>query len=277
MAFSENQLAKLRRRRNERRENKRKRTLKWLPPDPVERKYRVFLKKYVRQYFNLIEDIIIPQLPMLIQQAKALRPDSIHTDESWSKRVQDLLSSVTSSFNESSDNLGSEVNEIAKDTSKFNKNQFDKVIESGLGKQMIIQEPWLNDQLEAFQAQNLSLIRDIRERERSEIEGILQRGLAAGDSKTSMAKQIQKRSGIARRRANTIARDQVAKLNGQLTKLRQEEAGIKKYMWVTSGDERVRASHQARGGNIYNWSESPIPGEPINCRCTAQPILENLS
>ena len=42
------------------------------------------------------------------------------------------------------------------------------------------------------------------------------------------------------------------------------------FEWNTMGDERVRPTHEARDGVIYNWHNAEIvPGEEPGCRCWA--------
>lgn len=42
------------------------------------------------------------------------------------------------------------------------------------------------------------------------------------------------------------------------------------FEWNTMGDERVRPTHEARDGVIYNWDNAEIvPGEEAGCRCWA--------
>jgi len=47
------------------------------------------------------------------------------------------------------------------------------------------------------------------------------------------------------------------------------------YRWRTSGDDKVRPSHAANEGRIFNWDRAPAtghPGEEPGCRCTAEPV-----
>ncbi len=77
--------------------------------------------------------------------------------------------------------------------------------------------------------------------------------------------------------ANRIARDQVGKLHAQITQTRLGEAGVQRFVWSTSGDERVREEHVELDGKTFEVgvgdSEEGVPGEPINCRCVAIPVL----
>ena len=75
-----------------------------------------------------------------------------------------------------------------------------------------------------------------------------------------------------------ITRDQTNKLIGNLNQARQTQAGITKYMWQTSNDERVRDSHWSKDGQIFSWdlppSDTGHPGHDIQCRCSALPIID---
>ena len=161
---------------------------------------------------------------------------------------------------------------------------------SVLGVDLIQREPWLRDTVDSFTKQNVALIKSITDDAVTDIEGFVQRGLSAGSRHTVIQKEIKEQFGVTRRRAKLIARDQVAKLNGQITKTRQEALGLEKYRWRTSRDERVRGNpagkypqsrynHWAREGKTFSWEKPPPdghPGFPIQCRCTAEPVFEEM-
>jgi SPP1 gp7 family putative phage head morphogenesis protein len=87
------------------------------------------------------------------------------------------------------------------------------------------------------------------------------------------------RTDVSDSRAKLIARDQVAKLTGELTKERQLDMGVTGYIWRTVGDERVRDSHSEVDGKFFTWDNPPFetdgnhPGEDYQCRCWAEPVL----
>lgn len=62
--------------------------------------------------------------------------------------------------------------------------------------------------------------------------------------------------------------DTIEKLNAEIKKIRG------KYIWRTTGDEKVRAEHTQLNGNIRDFSDSPDPGDDFNCRCWAE-ILDD--
>ena len=86
--------------------------------------------------------------------------------------------------------------------------------------------------------------------------------------------QTYKLSGYDLRR---LTRDQTSKLNGELNRARQEQVGVREYVWSSSGDGRVRPSHVANDGLTFSWQNPPAgtghPGEDIQCRCVALAVL----
>ena len=92
---------------------------------------------------------------------------------------------------------------------------------------------------------------------------------------------------LTRSRAALIARTEVAKATTALTQVRAEELGIGWYLWSTSRDSRVRASHRKMESVLVAWTDPPSPellvgeeslgryhaGEIFNCRCDAQPVV----
>ena len=78
--------------------------------------------------------------------------------------------------------------------------------------------------------------------------------------------------------ARVIARDQTTKAIGALTELRQREMGVERYRWSTSGDERVRPTHQSNSGRVFRWDSPPAdtghPGSDVMCRCVAEAVFD---
>jgi SPP1 gp7 family putative phage head morphogenesis protein len=54
---------------------------------------------------------------------------------------------------------------------------------------------------------------------------------------------------------------------------------VEEYVWSTSRDERVRPSHSAKDGKRFKWNDPPSdtghPGNEIQCRCVAIPVLDD--
>lgn len=137
--------------------------------------------------------------------------------------------------------------------------------------------------IDTFRAANVSKIKSLGGQALVEVTRILDRaeGLRVEDIRAA----IQERFDVAKSRADLIARDQVLKLNGQVTQTRMQNAGIREYIWTTSGDERVRAEHADLDGTRQSWDSPPValadgsrghPGQLFQCRCTAFPVVPAL-
>lgn len=115
-----------------------------------------------------------------------------------------------------------------------------------------------------------------RERMRSFLHGEMERGKPF--NRQRIATEALRQSRVTSRHARLIARDQTTKAIGGLSQIRQQQAGVKRYRWSTSRDERVRPSHVAMEGQVVQWDSPPLdighPGWDIQCRCVAVPVIE---
>lgn len=123
---------------------------------------------------------------------------------------------------------------------------------------------------------NVGLIKSIHDKYFDDLSVKLMKGVEAGERASGLISAIKEVADISDRRAELIARDQVSKMNGAMTMLRQMSLGINRYTWQTSGDERVREEHTELDGKEFAWDDPPEeghPGEPVNCRCVAAPVI----
>lgn len=157
----------------------------------------------------------------------------------------------------------------------------EKTTKEGLQKQFASlngQSLWLGVNasfiLESFVDEHTKLIKSVRREHLDKISLIITRGLREGLLVKEIAKEIKEATNLSKRRSQLIARVAPLQYSGALTKHYQITAGIKKYMWQTSGDERVRESHQKLNGKIFNWSDKGLyPRSEIRCRCDAVPVV----
>jgi SPP1 gp7 family putative phage head morphogenesis protein len=167
------------------------------------------------------------------------------------------------------------------ETSEFNKAEMTRQLRAAVGVDIFLADPGLLDLVRGFVANNVALIRTIPHQLFEQVEEIVRDGIRKGRRASAIAPTIAERFGVSRRRAQFIARDQIAKANGQLTQIRQTELGIQSYIWRTSRDERVRESHRELEGTEHRWDDPPTtsegrtvhPGEDFQCRCTAEPVI----
>ena len=150
----------------------------------------------------------------------------------------------------------------------------------GINLSAVVRDEDLADYLQAAVARNTSLIQSLSDDIVKRIEQTVYTNSIAGNSVTTLRKSLQAQFGITDRRARLIARDQTGKFNSDLNKIRQQQAGVTSYVWLTAHDERVRPLHKKLDGNTYKWGEPTgaeeglPPGQPINCRCVARGVVE---
>lgn len=129
--------------------------------------------------------------------------------------------------------------------------------------------------------EHVNLISGLTKLEREELAAELAAAHASGDlTRRTLEVVLRTRFEMTDVRARAIARDQVAKLNGQINADRQVAIGVTHFRWKTRQDRRVRPKHKARRDKVYAWEDPPdgeIPGQPINCRCHADPVVDNIA
>lgn len=134
--------------------------------------------------------------------------------------------------------------------------------------------------LQAWVGEAVSLIHDLPRAYITRIEQGVVRALAGGVRAAAFAKELEEELGIARKRARLIARDQLGKLQAQVSRLRNTELGSETFIWSTMRDERVRPTHRALNGRRFSWATGApgegLPGQPIRCRCLAEPDFDAL-
>jgi len=105
----------------------------------------------------------------------------------------------------------------------------------------------------------------------------------SGQRANNIVKLIQANYNTSLNKAKFLARQETSLLMSSMREQRYKDAGITRYKWSTSHDERVRPLHKRVNGQVFSWDNPPIvgelgealnPGEDYNCRCVAIPIIE---
>lgn len=140
--------------------------------------------------------------------------------------------------------------------------------------------PNIAERVNTLTAGNVQLIKSIRSQYLDKVQNAVMQAMVKGTLNKDLAVQIKDLGKTTEKRAMFIVRDQSSKLNAALTQARHEDVGIKKYMWSTSLDERVRDSHADKEGQIFEYTNPPAdtghPGHDFNCRCVAIPVLDDV-
>lgn len=232
---------------------------------------------------ELVTDRLLPLVERLAPQVQAARPDALEERlDAPADDIADAIDAIRAELSSSilsPDSLSRAASAIANDVAGFNRRELDRVFEATIGVGLPATEPGLSDVLRGFVRDNVRLVTNLATTALDQIEGSVLRGFRRGRSNAQIAAELRERIGVSRSRARLIARDQVASLNGELTQVRQTRMGVREYIWRSVGDERVRPEHEDLDGRRFSWDSPPAaghPGEPINCRCIAEPVLDPL-
>lgn len=138
--------------------------------------------------------------------------------------------------------------------------------------------PNIAEKVNAMTSANVQLIKSIRSQYLDKVQNAVTQALVSGSLNKDLTAQIKSIGQTTEKRAAFIARDQSSKLNAALTQARHEDLGVKKYMWSTAGDERVRDSHAEKDGQIFEYANPPAdtghPGHDVNCRCVQIAVFD---
>jgi SPP1 gp7 family putative phage head morphogenesis protein len=247
-------------------------------PRNVQLAYQKELTKLVDEFSDLVREVLIEALPELEVENNLTIPEGARQDALGDdlEKLTELLGSKARAIFAVA-RIKSIAQRIAADAFSFNKKAVEDQLIDAVGIKLPLDEPFIADQFEMFVQSQVSLVTKLQEEQLKTIESVVLQGFREGQRHEMIAEQIEERLGVTKSRALLIARDQIAKINGELVRLRHTNIGITQYRWVTSRDERVRSSHRERHGKVFSWDNPPPdghPGQPINCRCTASPVVD---
>ncbi|GAB3797483.1 phage head morphogenesis protein [Virgibacillus kimchii] len=160
-----------------------------------------------------------------------------------------------------------------------NRSQFQEQVKSVTGIDPIEREPWLKAFMASAVKENVDYIKSIEKELHDKVQTVIIQGVRRGKSINEMGKEIRKVSDVSKARAKFIARDQAGSIHGDMTKTRHEQMGLKKFVWSTSDDEKVRDSHAELDGKTFTWKDGAnglYPAIDYGCRCSAEPDEDEL-
>ena len=255
-------------------------------PVSHEYRYRKILLNMNRQYKLLLKQYMSPEVEEMAREATDvhLPTGQIRKDAEggWHDNLQRAMSRIVKGMKPHTDKAIKEMLRLGPQVNEHNKAQWKKLIRSQYGVDPTKED---SDRYRAlmnnWSRNNSLLIKDIPFKTSYQISERTREALIKGTNQEDLTREVfdimSERTDVSDSRAKLIARDQVSKLNGQLTKERQEDLGVTGYIWRTVGDERVRDSHDENDGEFFTWNSPPgetgHPGEDYQCRCWAEPVL----
>jgi len=239
-------------------------------PKRIERQYRAMLRRVISRIAVQINKELMP----LLKQ----RSDSVEDD------IQTVLDRIEQSLN------GYQIDpeQIARAV------ESDKIDElaKAIGVDLFAKSAGIDfsEIIRVWVAQNTRLITKMTNEYIQRVAQTVNAGFVGGLRHEEVSREIKRATGITWRKAALIARNEIGNLNAQVTIKRNQELGVKSYIWRTAHDERVRGnpsglypkatpSHYDRDGKTYSYKKGAgyrdrHPGLGIQCRCTMESIID---
>lgn len=271
------------------------------PPIAVAARYTVELIRIVRALQARVRETLGDFYMLLALQQREDGIDQNFIDR-LKRKLDELKKLDPKGYANLAGNVGEQVN--AANAREFNRifadeNALRKITKGNFKAQVGLDlkqgAPKLAQHIDSFRRKNVQLITSVQTDMLDQVADVVGEAFDAGTRVEVLKKRIQERFDVTDSRAALIARDQVLKLNANITQQRQQDAGVTKYKWSTSRDERVRGNpagkypdttdnHFRLEGTVHSWDEPPIvdtatgrtahPGEDYQCRCVAIPIFD---
>lgn len=226
------------------------------------------------RFFGGIRIMPIQEFKAVLKQGLTFRMDDF-------SRASVLIDRASQSTEDVAAKAAKLAQSQARELAQYHKEQFGRQTKAGLGISLVTNDRTLPARTQHFIRENAALIKNVRADTTNRIENIISQALTTGASVDSVAKAIQERLSVAESHARLIAADQSGKWYGQVNAMRMREAGVRKFIWLTSGGPNVRDEHKARElaslDEPYSFDNPPdgeLPGEPIHCECVAQPVFD---
>lgn len=229
---------------------------------------RLFIAQYTKRILQLTD-----QVQDVIRKAIVPALKKTEREDAFPRPIQTQLDIIELKLGQllKSKKIPKDLNALVKQLSASNTKQWGKLLGIPI-------DPAVGPLLGDFVELNTNLIKSQTSQTVTAIRRLIEGRV--GDRHESIAKDIEQLFGVQKSRAKFIARDQVLKLNGDITRTVHQSVGILEYEWSTSKDERVRETHADLDGRRFRYDDPPDvdgrkvnPGEDYQCRCVAFPVL----
>lgn len=259
-----------------------------IPPQEAERLYRTAMQKaiqrMVKAYGKELEATIKPF---------ATAQDGVAMDSNLGAQLDMMFGRLNKHWGKV---FGKLARTLAKTTvsrvDRLSKRRLDQSLKE-LSGGLTIKTPELPESmistLQAATARNVGLIKSIHSKFHEQIAQEVLNNIGDQQAVYENAKKLVSRvyfhGETTEERARLIARDQVSKMSSEMSAARARSAGITKFKWRHSGaSNEPRKLHLDHNNKIFSYDDLPIidertgekglPGQAINCRCVAVPVID---
>lgn len=282
----------------------------WLYPAGQERKYTRYLFDLMNEYSRVAVPRVRANIERWVDEQNKIdyKKDDFNTE--FQQLINELNQMSYDMFNPrgagvdifNNDSIRNTLLGLGFGVSAFNEKQWNKFTNKIIDTPFVASEPWLQSTIDTWANNNFTLIKSLTDEYIKKLNTIVSDGVETGRTWDGIMGDVRKMDrNMTKTRARLITRDQIGKLNGTLSKRRQQEAGLDLYIWRTARDERVRATHRPLNNKICRWDDSSvyadsieqalegnwqnrftarmyvgIPGQDIQCRCVAIPVFDEI-
>lgn len=266
-------------------------------PYGIEQKYYRQLKSFYKPLTDYVSNYISSHIESLLRgDSEEFHLDAIPGDSfrGMIYDIEDWLSLYMPDISEipegSSNVLLTSLGKTADEAMEFGNKEFTKTLEKGIYVKMPTTAPWWDDMKKSWAEDNYTLITSNAKNYVSKINTLTEQAIVNGYSHSKLKEEIKKATeSLSDKHCKLLARDQMGKLNGQITEAQMQEIGLEMYVWSTSSDDRVRDSHAVMEGLLCRYDDATVcsydngktwvprpsnavelhPGQDIQCRCVA--------
>lgn len=267
-------------------------------PHGIEQKYYRELRGFFKPLTDYVNDYISKNMESLLRgDSGEIRLDAIPGEtfrgmiynlEKWLSVYMPDISSIPDGPYQNNNVILTILGNTADEAMEFGNKEFSRILEKGIHVNLPTSADWWEDMRNSWAEDNYTLITSNAKNYISKINTLTEQAIVNGMSPGKLKKEIMKATeGLSEKHCKLLARDQMGKLNGQITQAQMEEVGLELYVWSTAYDDRVRDSHALMEGLLCRWDDASVcsydngktwvprpsgavdlhPGQDIQCRC----------
>ena len=257
------------------------------PNVAINAEYQKALLKLVRQMRDSISYYCLAAYKPIIEEIKEARDnatqDAKPTPSATMAKMRKVINAIRKRYQKKFNILARKLPQII--VEKINK-EVSRRIKNMLIDEMEVNFKWTPQMklfLKAATQENVALIKSIPQEYMKRVEFDIYESISNGRNMPELVEKLDKKAyGISRRRAITIAYDQVNKITEEVNRQRKMELGLNYAIWRHSHIPQVpRQSHLKADGKEYDVrkgcyidGEYIQPAQKINCNCFSQTILK---
>ena len=265
-------------------------------PHGIEQKYYRELRGFFKPLTDYVNDYISKNMESLLRgDSGETRLDAIpgpsfrnmiYNLENWLSVYMPDIADLPDDPYQNNNVILTTLGKTADEAMEFGSKEFSRILDKGIHVNLPTSAEWWEDMKNSWAEDNYTLITSNAKNYISKINTLTEQAIVNGMSPGKLKEEILKATeSLSAKHCKLLARDQMGKLNGQITQAQMQEVGLDLYIWSTSMDDRVRDDHRVMEGLLCRWDDASVcsydngktwverpgvqlhPGQDIQCRC----------